>query len=125
MRLNFKKVLKLLYCIALTTAILFSIAGCRDSQAPASDSSSEEIKTDTVEAEDTADTVEVKAEPKEEKPATETKKEETPKPKEKEKTVCIACHGTGEVEQYFTNDPLEEPHWETCALCGGKGYYFE
>ena len=41
------------------------------------------------------------------------------------KKTCIACHGLGEVQQYYTNDPLEEPHWETCALCHGKGYYYE
>lgn len=39
--------------------------------------------------------------------------------------TCIACDGLGEVQQYYTNDPDEKPHWERCALCRGKGYYYE
>lgn len=39
--------------------------------------------------------------------------------------TCIACNGSGQVEQWYTNDPAEKPHWETCALCHGKGYYYE
>ena len=38
-------------------------------------------------------------------------------------TTCVACHGKGKVEQWYTNDPAEKPHWETCQLCKGKGYY--
>ncbi len=39
------------------------------------------------------------------------------------KTTCTACHGKGQVEQWYTNDPSEKGHWETCQLCKGKGYY--
>ncbi len=35
--------------------------------------------------------------------------------------TCPACHGFGEVQQYYTDDPFEEPHWETCAMCKGTG----
>ena len=115
MKKNFKRILKLLYSIALTVAIFFSITGCQDSQATSNKTSAEEIKTEEVKTDNITNTVEVK----------EDTTTEPPKSKEKEKTVCIACHGTGEVEQYYTNDPLEEPHWETCALCKGKGYYYE
>ena len=40
----------------------------------------------------------------------------------KTKKKCIACNGRGEVEQWYTNDPDEPSHWETCALCHGTGY---
>ena len=55
------------------------------------------------------------------KPKSENKSKDT----DKKRKTCIACHGTGKVEQYYTDDPLEKPHWETCALCHGKGYYYE
>ena len=41
------------------------------------------------------------------------------------KKTCIACHGSGRVQQWYTNDPDEEPHWETCNACHGLGYYYE
>ena len=43
----------------------------------------------------------------------------------KVKKTCVGCGGTGKVQQWYTNDTDEEPHWETCNACHGLGYYYE
>ncbi len=37
------------------------------------------------------------------------------------KEKCPYCNGLGEVQQYYTDDPYEAPHWETCQACHGTG----
>ena len=43
----------------------------------------------------------------------------------KTKKTCIACHGTGIIRQYETNDPYDPGYLMECVACHGKGYYYD
>ena len=41
------------------------------------------------------------------------------------KKTCIACHGTGIIRQYATNDPYDPGYLMECVACHGQGWYYE